>query len=249
MFIFSTTTLFVGDWADEVGLFTEFPEVLLNHRKFINDELESEQVAEIPLWDEFIDNRLGRVLTAQWWMDSSNMSVIHGLTKDQIPWPARWFVGRGYLRHLSWYFELRKDVFKEAEVAFDALSKKLGDKKYLLSATKPSTVDCLLFSYLAAMLYVVVPDRCLAKTLKRKHKNLVRYTDRILEEWFKIDLKTLQPADDTYYGEEEEGEGEEEEEYDRGREELKRKVVNYAFGTLFVVGLFYMGKAILTEQT
>lgn len=66
-----------------------------------------------------------------------------------------------------------------ADEFFAPLRDMLGDKDFFLNTEEPTDVDCLAYGFLALMLYPAVPQSWLEKTLKEKHANLVRFTERM----------------------------------------------------------------------
>lgn len=66
-----------------------------------------------------------------------------------------------------------------AENFFGPLSDMLGEKEFLLGTEEPMAVDCLLYGYLAMMLFPQLPQDWLATTMRRKYKSLVGYAERL----------------------------------------------------------------------
>lgn len=67
-----------------------------------------------------------------------------------------------------------------AEEFFAPLRDMLGeDNDFLLGTEEPTEVDCLAYGYLSLMLYPDVPQAWLAKTMKEKHGNLVKFVERM----------------------------------------------------------------------
>lgn len=75
-----------------------------------------------------------------------------------------------------------------AEEFFAPLRDMLGEKnEFLLGTDEPTEVDCLAYGFLSLMLYPYLPQAWLAKTMKEKHGNLVRFVERMHE---KLQLAT-----------------------------------------------------------
>lgn len=67
-----------------------------------------------------------------------------------------------------------------AEEFFAPLRDMLGEKnEFLLGTQEPTEVDCLACGFLSLMLFPDVPQAWLAKTMKEKHGNLVRFVERM----------------------------------------------------------------------
>jgi len=75
-----------------------------------------------------------------------------------------------------------------AEEFFAPLRDMLGDEKEFFSDTEePTEVDCLAYGFLALMLLPEVPQAWLAKTMREKHSNLVRFVEKMHK---RLDLNT-----------------------------------------------------------
>lgn len=75
-----------------------------------------------------------------------------------------------------------------AEEFFAPLRDMMGEEKdYLLGTEESTEVDCLAYGFLSLMLFPDVPQAWLAKTMKEKHGNLVRFVERMHK---KLDLAT-----------------------------------------------------------
>jgi sorting and assembly machinery component 37 len=75
-----------------------------------------------------------------------------------------------------------------AEEFFAPLRDMMGEEnEFLLGTEEPTDVDCLAYGYLSLMLYPDVPQAWLAKTMKEKHGNLVRFVERMHK---KLELET-----------------------------------------------------------
>jgi sorting and assembly machinery component 37 len=71
---------------------------------------------------------------------------------------------------------------------FAPLRDMMGEENdFLLGKKEPTEVDCLAYGYLSLMLYPDVPQAWLAKTMKEKHTNLVRFVERMHK---KLELET-----------------------------------------------------------
>ena len=74
------------------------------------------------------------------------------------------------------------DRFKLDAVAnnfFAPLAAQLGNKRYLLSDERPSSVDCLAFGYLALMLYPQCPQAWLKDSITTRFPTLEKYTENL----------------------------------------------------------------------
>ena len=78
------------------------------------------------------------------------------------------------------------------------LSDRLGKKDYLLEGDKPSSLDCLVFGYLALVLYAPVPQAWIKETIQTKFPRIHRYIRRLREDLLgNEDIKTTDAWDVT----------------------------------------------------
>lgn len=92
--------------------------------------------------------------------------------------------GRNTVRGLLNQRAEHSDVFKLHALAdnfFQPLQNILSENDFFLGTTEPESVDCLVYGYLALMLYPKLPQDWLAKIMRRKYGKLVRFTERIHE--------------------------------------------------------------------
>jgi sorting and assembly machinery component 37 len=105
---------------------------------------------------------------------------------------------------------------------FGPLEKLLGDKKYLLTENRPSSLDSLALGYLALMLYMPVTHQWLADALKQRYPKLTKYTQRMYKQTFKDPNKRWQervsPASPPTVSD--------------GIKHMGQSILNYAFPTL-----------------
>lgn len=69
-----------------------------------------------------------------------------------------------------------------ANELLEPLSDLLGKKDYLLDGDKPSSLDCLVFGYLALMFYPPVPQAWLKETIQTRYPRITRYIRRLRNE-------------------------------------------------------------------
>jgi sorting and assembly machinery component 37 len=76
----------------------------------------------------------------------------------------------------------RASIFKLQALAdnfFGPLQDILEKKQYILGTEEATSVDCLMYGFLALMLFPKVPQDWLASTMRQKYKLLAAYTERI----------------------------------------------------------------------
>lgn len=65
------------------------------------------------------------------------------------------------------------------------LADQLNKKEYMFGTDEPSSLDCLVFGYLALLRYAPVPQAWVQETLRTKFPKLDRYATRLREEFLK----------------------------------------------------------------
>lgn len=103
---------------------------------------------------------------------------VYGFEIAHLPWYMRRRAQQAYLRYLSWN-TVQLDLEKELEKTFQVLSTYLEKSKYFFGDTVCSA-DAVVFGYLAAALYLQLPDNIMSETLQ-KFPLLVGFVDNILE--------------------------------------------------------------------
>jgi sorting and assembly machinery component 37 len=75
----------------------------------------------------------------------------------------------------------------------DPLQELLGQKRYFLSDTQVSSLDCLALGYLALFLYPNLPQSWLADTMRRKYAKLCGRVDDLRGRFFGCPIPTYDP--------------------------------------------------------
>ena len=70
------------------------------------------------------------------------------------------------------------------DIACEPLQQLLGEKKYLLSNERPTSLDCLALGYLSLALKPEVPQSWLRDSLRKRYSSLCKYVERGIEECF-----------------------------------------------------------------
>lgn len=68
-----------------------------------------------------------------------------------------------------------------ADNFFEPLQEQLGSSQFVLDTPEPTSVDCLIYAYLALMLFPQLPQDWLASTMRGQYKPLLAYTQRVHE--------------------------------------------------------------------
>lgn len=67
---------------------------------------------------------------------------------------------------------------------YEPLENLLGQKRYLLSETAPTSLDCLVAGCISPILWATLPQEWMKRSLESKHPSLARYIRRISEQCF-----------------------------------------------------------------
>lgn len=78
--------------------------------------------------------------------------------------------------------EISFQIYSDAEKCLTLLSTRLGDSKYFFG-NQPSSLDAIIYSYLAPLLKAPFPNPTLQNHLKACH-NLVNFVIRISQKYF-----------------------------------------------------------------
>ncbi|XP_054756662.2 metaxin-1-like [Lytechinus pictus] len=160
-----------------------------------DSELNDQQRADILAYSSLLEEKLLPALQYTWWVDAKNY------TEFSRPWfaktihfPFNYFIPgqlqriaessleakRGGLHLLDG--ELTQNVMKDAKYCLNMLSERLGQKEFFFGET-PTSLDALVFSYLAPLIRVPFPSNTLQIHCKACD-NLVMFCSRILQRYF-----------------------------------------------------------------
>ncbi|PIK62175.1 putative metaxin-1 [Apostichopus japonicus] len=157
--------------------------------------LTDQERADVLAYAALMEERLQPALLYLWWVDAKNH------VEFSRPWYARAFhfpfnyflpgrIHRAAEERLESTRggnhilpeELRSKVFKDAKDCLDLLSEKLNEQQFFFGDS-PSSLDALVFSYLAPILRVPFPNNELKDHVKQS-ENLWMYCSRILQRYF-----------------------------------------------------------------
>lgn len=130
------------------------------------------------------------------WLDDKNYRErTRGIYAQISRFPLNYFVPN-YLRNLAIDYvdsiyppKNRKEFFdieliEKAKEVLKLLSDKLADSKYFSDLTVPNELDALIFGYLAVISKLELPNLNNLQQFILEQKNLTKYVDRILNEYF-----------------------------------------------------------------
>ncbi|KXJ28324.1 metaxin-2 [Exaiptasia diaphana] len=95
-----------------------------------------------------------------------------------LSYKKKWSVW-SYLRAINWHLKTEQEVIEEFKRCCQALSEKLGDHNYFMQ-DRPTELDAIVFGHLYALLTRYQVNDSLSSVV-RKHKNLMDFVNRIVE--------------------------------------------------------------------
>ncbi|XP_003701385.1 metaxin-1 isoform X1 [Megachile rotundata] len=161
--------------------------------------LKRKECAKILAYDVMLKQKLFPALQFIWWVDQRNLNeLIRPWYCKAIPFPFNFYYPSKFEQEARSMFEAlyaREDdmaaieykVYSEARKCLTMLSESLGDSNYFFGS-EPTELDAIVYSYLAPLLKVPLPNPALQNHLK-DCKNLVSFIARISERCFSHDCQ------------------------------------------------------------
>lgn len=179
------------------GSFSDFSQVttFLRKQNYSCDyELSAKQCSEVVAYENLLMEKLYPALMYLWWVEpKSYYDVIHKWFFSSIPFPYKfWYPGKFHKGHtdlISSIFDdssdtqtIETELHKQAQECLTMLSNRLGDREYFFGRS-PSTIDAVVFSYLALLLKVDLKVQVLQNHIKAC-PNLSRYVTKAIQRFF-----------------------------------------------------------------
>ncbi|MPC35234.1 Metaxin-1 [Portunus trituberculatus] len=188
------------------GAFSDFNQVatFLRKQNFSCDyELSPKQCSEVVAYEQ--------LLLEKWVEPKSYYDVIHKWYFSSMPFPHKlWYPRKyhqGYCDLINSMFDdpddnqlVETELHKQAQECLTMLSNRLGDREYFFGRS-PSTLDAVIFSYLALLLKVDLKVPVLQNHIKAC-PNLSRYVSKTIQRFFpseahrSTDSRDSPPKDD-----------------------------------------------------
>ncbi|XP_005088908.1 metaxin-1 [Aplysia californica] len=166
-------------------------------------ELSTKQSADVIAFSAMLEEKLLPALLHLWWMDDKTfVDVTRPWYSRVIPFPLNFFLPRRTQKKAEMRVTLTKGnefitdveteakVYREAKECLNILSYKLGTKNYMFG-NLPSSLDALVFGYLAPLLKAPLPNNQLQNHLKQCD-NLVAMCNEILTSFFPANVKVYE---------------------------------------------------------
>ncbi|KAI9487633.1 MAG: hypothetical protein EXX96DRAFT_554047 [Benjaminiella poitrasii] len=193
--------------------------------KDANEDLLPEQKAEYLAYSSLVQDRLYDCMLYSWYADSTNfVKNIRPTYAKLLAFPARYIVPiqlkkNAKARLAKYNVEITGDdvgapqnereemkellktgwhhMYRFARETYDILQKQLNDKNYMFGDS-PTTLDCIVFGYLALHLYPDLAHRRLQHILTNEYPKLAQYCNRIRDLLFTSQSNVVEsaPAED-----------------------------------------------------
>jgi len=176
------------EWDDV--LLAGFPAIakaLVEKGWSLDAKLTKTQLAECLAFATTMDAILERARLFEWFLIEENFEVVHKVLAQDLSFPLSWIVPAMQRREAR--DRLRHMVVDEAGLWFDvreclhALSVRLGDRKAFFYGDSPSSLDALLFGFLAIIIHTPVPH-AQTRAILAEFPNLVQFCNRIQQQYF-----------------------------------------------------------------
>ncbi|XP_034942670.1 metaxin-1 isoform X2 [Chelonus insularis] len=161
--------------------------------------LSPRQSAEIISYNYMLKESFYPALQFIWWLDQRNFTnLIRPWYAKAIPFPLNFYYPSKYEKQARSMMEsfypneeamtvIENKIYSEAQQCMTMLSTRLGDSDYFFGAN-PTSLDAMIYSYLAPLLKAPLPNPALQNHLKAC-TNLVKFVSRISQRYFENDYQ------------------------------------------------------------
>ncbi|XP_041362963.1 metaxin-1-like [Gigantopelta aegis] len=158
-------------------------------------ELSNKQGADVIAYSSMLEEKLLPAILHLWWIDSKTfVDVTRPWYAKIVPFPLNFYVP-GRMQKEAWMrvflpnnganittSEVEAKIYRDARECLNHLSYKLGDKEFFFGKM-PTSLDALVFGYLAPILKAPLPNNQIQNHLKGCD-NLSNLCDKILRRYF-----------------------------------------------------------------
>lgn len=160
--------------------------------------LSTVQEAEGVAYVNMLEEKLLPALQYIWWVDEKNyLSLTRPWYSKALPFPFNFYYPSKYLKEAQQMMEalhgmenksdIENKVYNEAEKCLTTLSVRLGESEFMFGS-HPTSLDAVLFSYLAPLLKAPFKNPILQNHLKAC-TNLYKFVSRISQRYFMVDYQ------------------------------------------------------------
>jgi len=159
-------------------------------------DLSPSSCADVIAYGHMLERKILPGLLYAFWVDKKNYdSFTRPWYAASLPFYYRWFIplrmqSKAHGRIFSLFEmdcvteeDMESKVYENATTGLTILSNKLGDNEYLLG-TSPTSLDAIVFGYVATVAKIPFPNAPLHQHLINKCPNLIDYMDRIINVYF-----------------------------------------------------------------
>ncbi|KAL0131165.1 hypothetical protein PUN28_002613 [Cardiocondyla obscurior] len=164
--------------------------------------LSDKQCADVLAYDSLLKEKLYPAFQFIWWIDKKNLDeLIRPWYCKALSFPFNFYYPGKFERQAQALIDslypleeninvIENEVYSEAQKCLTLLSTRLGDENFFCGE-QPSTIDAVVYSYLAPLLKAPLPNPILQNHLKAC-TNLVKYVSRISQRYFENDYQSYE---------------------------------------------------------
>ncbi|XP_011866341.1 PREDICTED: metaxin-1 isoform X2 [Vollenhovia emeryi] len=164
--------------------------------------LSDKQCADVMAYDALLKEKLYPAFQFIWWIDKKNLDeLVRPWYCKALSFPFNFYYPGKFERQAQALMQslypledninvIENEVYSEAQKCLTLLSTRLGDKDFFCGQ-QPSTIDAVVYSYLAPLLKAPLPNPILQNHLKAC-TNLVKYVSRISQRYFEKEYQTYE---------------------------------------------------------
>ncbi|XP_025986876.1 metaxin-1 isoform X1 [Solenopsis invicta] len=171
--------------------------------KHISDcTLSDKHLADVIAYDSLLKEKLYPAFQFIWWIDKKNLDeLVRPWYCKALSFPFNFYYPGKFERQAHALMQslypledninvIENEVYSEAQKCLTLLSTRLGDREFFCGE-QPSTLDAVIYSYLAPLLKAPLPNPVLQNHLKAC-TNLVKYVSRISQRYFENEYQTYE---------------------------------------------------------
>ncbi|KAF7996218.1 hypothetical protein HCN44_001850 [Aphidius gifuensis] len=158
-----------------------------------DDSLTPKQCADIVSYDHMLKESLYPAMQYIWWIDQKNFTeLMRPWYAKAIPFPLNFYYPSQYEKQAQAMMEsLYPNEESMTQKCITLLSNRLGDDSDYFFGTKPTYLDAIVYSYLAPLLKLPLPNSSLQNHLKAC-TNLVKFISKISQRYFEQDYQNYE---------------------------------------------------------
>ncbi|XP_066601961.1 metaxin-1 [Prorops nasuta] len=164
--------------------------------------LSLKQCANVVAYESMLFEKLYPALQYIWWVDQQNINeLVKPWYSEAVPFPFNFYYPGKFERQAKAMLEslypmeddnivLENKIYAEAQKCITLLSVRLGEDDFFFGSL-PTSLDAIVFSYLAPLLKAPLPHAALQNHLKAC-TNLVKFVSRISQRYFEYEYQVYE---------------------------------------------------------